>query len=153
MPTIAQTISQLLNNSAYQGQGAQWALRDLSRRIALEEWASDDVDYSTTQVASATASAVVTSGAANLYACIITTTGSACYVQCFDTAAATTGPLLMRTVFPCAATTTTTYAMYPKYAFANGLSMSITTTAAGTTAVGTLPSVTLIYRTSTTPLF
>ena len=153
MPTIAQTIQQLLGNAAYQGQGAQWALRDLARRIALEEWASDDLDYSTTNTASATNSAVVTSGAANLYACIITTTGSACYVQCFDTAAATTGPLLMRTVFPCVATTTTTYLMYPKFAFVNGVSLSITTTAAGTTAVSTLPTVTLIYRTSTTPLF
>ena len=152
MPSTVQQIYQLLAQSAYQEDGVNQAMRELARRIALMEWNTDDLDVTRTNVASATASAVVTSGTANLYAVVIDTAGSACFVQLFDDAAASTTAADMVMVLPCAATTSTVWMPVPRFAFASGMSMSITTTAVGSTAVGTLPTVTLVYRTSTTPL-
>ena len=152
MGTTVQQIYQLLCHSQYQEDGVNQALRELAKRIALMEWNTDDLDVTRTNVASATASAVATTGAVNLYAVVIDTAGSACYVQLFDDNAASTTAADMVAVLPCAATTTTVWIPQPRYAFASGMSMSITNSATGTTAVGTLPTITLVYRTSTTPL-
>lgn len=156
MPAIAIAIQQFLAESQYGRDGVQKAIQDLARRIAEYEGVTDDLDIARAPAtAGSTASAVVTSGEARVYAVIIqgNTTASVSYLRLFDAAVATTALAALEAVLPCAATTTTVWVPYPRHTFPSGLSMSVTSTANSTAAVTNLPQVYFLLRTSTTTLF